>query len=110
MSRTILNTCPEVLHYTGIWTDTLRGGATQLINTNKLLRRYEGITGLIEDCPVQDLIFAGFILLCFHINNDLHFPRSIAKRFVFWLSQFAPLRYPVALLVTHSQVYFAVTL
>ena len=26
MSRYILNTCPEVLHYTGIWTDTLRGG------------------------------------------------------------------------------------
>ena len=25
----------------------------------------------VEDCPVQDLIFAGFILLCFHINNDL---------------------------------------
>ena len=46
MSRTILNTCPEVLHYTGIWTDTPRGGATQLVNTNKLLRRYEGITGL----------------------------------------------------------------
>ena len=46
MSRTILNTCPEVLHYTGIWTDTLRGGATQLVNTNKMLRRYNGITGL----------------------------------------------------------------
>ena len=46
MSREILNTCPEVLHYTGIWTDTLRGGATQLVNTNKLLRRYNGITGL----------------------------------------------------------------
>ena len=46
MSRYILNTCPEVLHYTGIWTDTLRGGATQLVNTNKLLRRYNGITGL----------------------------------------------------------------
>ena len=46
MSRTILNTCPEVLHYTGIWTDTLRSGQTQLVNTNKLLRRYEGITGL----------------------------------------------------------------
>ena len=46
MSRTILNTCPEVLHYTGIWTDTLRGGQTQLVNTNKLLHRYEGITGL----------------------------------------------------------------
>ena len=46
MSRTILNTCPEVLHYTGIWTDTLRGGQTQLVNTNKLLKRYSGITGL----------------------------------------------------------------
>ena len=46
MSRTILNTCPEVLHYTGIWTDTLRGGDTQLVNTNKLLKRYNGITGL----------------------------------------------------------------
>ena len=46
MSCQILNTCPEVLHYTGIWTDTLRGGQTQLVNTNKLLKRYNGITGL----------------------------------------------------------------
>ena len=46
MSRQILNTCPEVLHYTGIWTDTLRNGQTQLVNTNKLLKRYNGITGL----------------------------------------------------------------
>ncbi len=35
-----------VFEYTGIWTDTLRGGATHLTNTNKLLRSYEGITGL----------------------------------------------------------------
>lgn len=46
MSRAILNECPEVLHYSGIWTDKLRGGETMLVNTNKLLRRYEGITGL----------------------------------------------------------------
>ena len=46
MSRAVLNECPEVLHYSGIWTDTLRGGETMLVNTNKLLRRYEGITGL----------------------------------------------------------------
>lgn len=46
MSCAILNTCPEVLHYTGIWTDSLRGGQTQLVNTNKLLKRYNGITGL----------------------------------------------------------------
>jgi D-alanyl-D-alanine carboxypeptidase (penicillin-binding protein 5/6) len=37
---------PQVFEYTKIWTDTLRGGQTQLTNTNKLLRRYEGITGL----------------------------------------------------------------
>ena len=46
LSRYILNTCPELLHYTGIWTDSLRNGQTQLVNTNKLLRRYSGITGL----------------------------------------------------------------
>ena len=46
MSREILNTCPEVLHYSGIWTDSLRDGQTQLVNTNKLLKRYNGITGL----------------------------------------------------------------
>ena len=46
MSCCILNTCPEVLHYTEIWTDSLRGGQTQLVNTNKLLKRYSGITGL----------------------------------------------------------------
>jgi D-alanyl-D-alanine carboxypeptidase (penicillin-binding protein 5/6) len=46
MSRAILTTCPEILQYTSIWTDTLRNGATQLVNTNKLLRRYNGITGL----------------------------------------------------------------
>ena len=46
LSCYILNTCPELLHYTGIWTDSLRNGQTQLVNTNKLLKCYSGITGL----------------------------------------------------------------
>ncbi len=46
LSCYILQTCPEVLQYTGIWTDTLRDGATALTNTNKLLNYYDGITGL----------------------------------------------------------------
>jgi len=46
LSRQILNSCPEVKEYTGVWMDSLRGGQTQLINTNKLLKRYSGITGL----------------------------------------------------------------
>ncbi len=32
--------------YTNIWMDTLRNGATQLVNTNKLIRNYPGATGL----------------------------------------------------------------
>ncbi len=37
---------PKILEYSGIWMDTLRGGATQMTNTNKLLKSYPGITGL----------------------------------------------------------------
>lgn len=32
--------------YTTIWTDTLRDGQSQLVNTNKLVRFYDGATGL----------------------------------------------------------------
>ncbi len=46
LSRYILNTCPEILEYSGIWTDQLRSGETHLVNTNKLLKRYPGMTGL----------------------------------------------------------------
>ena len=46
MSREMLLKHPQVTDYTTIWMDTLRGGQTQLLNTNKLLKRYQGITGL----------------------------------------------------------------
>ena len=46
MSREMLLHHTEVRDYCSIWMDTLRGGATQLVNTNKLLKRYNGITGL----------------------------------------------------------------
>lgn len=36
----------RIKNYTTIWMDTLRDGAFQLANTNKLLRSYKGITGL----------------------------------------------------------------
>lgn len=35
-----------IQNYTTIWMDTLRGGQTQLVNTNKMIRFYEGATGL----------------------------------------------------------------
>lgn len=36
----------KIYDYTSIWLDYLRDGATQIVNTNKLLKSYNGITGL----------------------------------------------------------------
>ena len=46
MSRVMLLHHAEVRNYCSIWMDSLRNGATQLVNTNKLLKTYSGITGL----------------------------------------------------------------
>ncbi len=45
MSRALL-THPKIKDYSTVWMDTLRDGQTQLVNTNKLVRFYEGCTGL----------------------------------------------------------------
>ncbi len=37
---------PSIKQYTTIWMDTLRDGKSQLVNTNKLIRFYDGATGL----------------------------------------------------------------
>ncbi len=36
----------DIRRYTTIWMDTLRGGKSSLVNTNKLVRYYKGATGL----------------------------------------------------------------
>lgn len=46
MSREMLLHHTEVEDYCMIWMDSLRDGQTQLVNTNKLLKSYQGITGL----------------------------------------------------------------
>lgn len=46
MSRELLLNHPEITEYTTIWMDTLRDGKSELVNTNKLIRTYEGATGL----------------------------------------------------------------
>lgn len=45
MSREVLRH-ELVRKYITIWQDELRGGETELTNTNKLLKRYDGITGI----------------------------------------------------------------
>ena len=46
MSRELLLHHPDIRQYTTIWMDTLRNGQSQLVNTNKLIRFYDGATGL----------------------------------------------------------------
>jgi len=45
MSRALMRH-DKIFEYTKIWMDTLRGGETELVNTNKLIRFYKGATGL----------------------------------------------------------------
>lgn len=45
MSRELLKH-NDITKYTTVWMDSLRDGKTELVNTNKLVRFYEGATGL----------------------------------------------------------------
>ena len=45
MSRELIRH-EKIFDYTLTWMDSVRDGATQLVNTNKLIRTYQGITGL----------------------------------------------------------------
>ena len=46
MSRELILHHPDLRRFTTIWMDSLRGGEFQLANTNKLIRFYDGATGL----------------------------------------------------------------
>lgn len=46
MSRELLTKHPDIMKYTTIRMDSLRDGKSELVNTNKLIRNYEGATGL----------------------------------------------------------------
>ena len=46
MSRELILNHPKIRDYTTIWMDSIRDGAFGLTNTNRLVRFYEGATGL----------------------------------------------------------------
>lgn len=46
MSRELLKNHPDITRFTTIWMDTIRGGEFGLSNTNKMVRFYNGCTGL----------------------------------------------------------------
>lgn len=55
MSRELITKHPDILKYTSIWQDTLRNGEFGLNSTNKLIRFYEGATGLKTGSTSQAL-------------------------------------------------------
>ena len=46
MSRELLKNHPDITKFTTIWMDTIRNGEFGLSNTNKMVRFYDGCTGL----------------------------------------------------------------
>jgi len=46
MSRELIRNHPKIREYTTIWMDSIRDGAFGLTNTNRLVRFYQGTTGL----------------------------------------------------------------
>lgn len=69
MSRELLTKHPKIINYTTIWHDSFRDGKFDLDNTNKLVRRYSGITGLKTGFTSK----AGFCLAASAERDGTHF-------------------------------------
>ena len=67
MSRELLK--HEIItNYTTVWMDNLRGGQTELVNTNRLVRYYQGTTGLKTGTTSK----AGCCLAATALRNGTH--------------------------------------
>lgn len=55
MSKELITKHPDIIKYTTIWMDSIRGGTFELSNTNKLLKTYQGMTGLKTGSTSQAL-------------------------------------------------------
>ena len=67
MSRELLKNHPDIKKFTTIWMDTVRNGAFGLSNTNKLVRFYQGATGLKTGFTSQ----AGYCLSASAMREDM---------------------------------------
>lgn len=67
MSRQLLKFHPEIKKFTTIWMDTVRGGAFGLSNTNKMVRFYQGTTGLKTGFTQQ----AGYCLSASAVREEM---------------------------------------
>ncbi len=67
MSKALLSH-ERITNYSTVWMDSLRQGATELVNTNKLVRFYKGTTGLKTGTTTK----AGHCISASAMRNDLH--------------------------------------
>lgn len=67
MSKELLSH-ERIQNYTTVWMDQLRSGATELVNTNKLVRFYKGTTGLKTGTTSK----AGHCISASALRKDLH--------------------------------------
>lgn len=67
MSKELLSH-ERIRNYTTVWMDKLRDGATELVNTNKLVRFYKGTTGLKTGTTSK----AGHCISASAMRNELH--------------------------------------
>ena len=67
MSIELLKNHPDIKKFTTIWMDTVRDGAFGLSNTNKMVRFYQGATGLKTGFTAQ----AGYCLSASAMREDM---------------------------------------
>jgi D-alanyl-D-alanine carboxypeptidase (penicillin-binding protein 5/6) len=67
MSRELITKYPQILEFSSIWMDSIRDGAFGLTNTNRLIRFYEGATGLKTGSTAK----AGFCITATAKRGDM---------------------------------------
>ena len=75
MSKELVTKHPNILKYTSIWMDSIRGGTFTLSNTNKLLKNYSGLTGL----KTGSTSAAGFNLTATATKNNMSLIAVVLK-------------------------------
>ena len=92
MSRELILNHPDIRRFTTIWTDTLRSGEFGLSNTNKLIRFYQGATGLKTGSTDSALYCLsataerdGMELIAVILKSPTHLSRNILYRYLLHL-------------------------
>lgn len=67
-SRELLTKHPDIMNYTTVWMDTVRDGKFGLSNTNRLIRFYDGATGLKTGSTSK----AGFCISATAKRGEMH--------------------------------------